>query len=508
MKRVLAGLAVAIGCTVCAPAWAQPREFPARPVRLVVPVPPGGSLDVMSRILSPKWGEVMGQNVIIDYRPGANTIVGSEHVARAPADGYTLLINTLPFVVNPALYPKMPFDTARDFAPVSLLGSSPFVLVVHPSVPAKSVKELIALAKARPGDLNYASAGNGSNLHVAAELFKNLTGTNIVHVPYGGGGPALIAILNGEAGLSFLSLVAVTGHIATGRMRALGITTAKRSKVTPQLPTIAEQGVAGYDFGAWFGVYAPAATPAPVVKTLNDAINRALTDPVLAERFDKEGAVIVEDSPVVPPLLPTQTSFVADPVFALEPAPEDHVRELVGARGHGPRIGLAVRPWRGDGYAAVVVEALQAVRAAIAATVIVFAFHPERDLPLARSTAEALAAQVVSDLPPREMMAAIGTMDILVGARLHALICAVVTGVPPVGLSYDPKVDALFRRIGVGHLLPLAGLQAAQFQQAVLAAWQNREETRSRLLQLHGSLREEALRAADLAEALLSTAAG
>ena len=299
MKRVLAGLAVAIGCAACASAWAQPREYPARPVRLVVPVPPGGSLDVMARILSPKWGEVMGQNVVIDYRPGANTIVGSEHVARAPADGYTLLINTLPFVVNPALYPKMPFDTARDFAPVSLLGSSPFVLVVHPSVPAKSVKELVALAKARPGELNYSSAGNGSNLHVAAELFKNLTGANIVHVPYGGGGPALIAILNGEAGVSFLSLVAVTGHIATGRMRALGITTAKRSKVMPQLPTIAEQGVPRYDFGAWFGVYAPAATPAPVVKTLNDAISRALNDPVLAERFDKEGAVIVGGSPSV-----------------------------------------------------------------------------------------------------------------------------------------------------------------------------------------------------------------
>ena len=299
MKSVLAGLVAAIGCAVCAPALAQPREFPVRPVRLVVPVPPGGSLDVMSRILSPKWGEVMGQNVIVDYRPGANTIVGSEHVARAPADGYTLLINTLPFVVNPALYPKMPFDTERDFAPVSLLGSSPFVLVVHPSVPAKSVKELIALARAHPGKLNYSSAGNGSNLHVAAELFKNLTGTNIVHVPYGGGGPALIAILNGEAGVSFLSLVAVTGHIATGRMRALGITSAKRSKVTPQLPTIAEQGVAGYDFGAWFGVYAPAKAPAPVIKTLNDAITRALRDPALAERFDKEGAEIVGGPPSV-----------------------------------------------------------------------------------------------------------------------------------------------------------------------------------------------------------------
>jgi tripartite-type tricarboxylate transporter receptor subunit TctC len=241
----------------------------------------------------------MGQNVIIDYRPGANTIVGSESVARASADGYTLLINTLPFVVNPSLYPKMPFDTERDFAPVSLLGSSPFVLVVHPSVPARTVKELIALAKAHPGKLNYSSAGNGSNLHVAAELFKTLTGTDIVHVPYGGGGPALIAILNGEAGVSFLSLVAVTGHIASGRMRALGITSATRSKVVAQLPTIAEQGVSGYDFGAWFGIYAPAATPAPVIKTLNDSITRAVRDPGLAERFDKEGAEIIGGSPAV-----------------------------------------------------------------------------------------------------------------------------------------------------------------------------------------------------------------
>jgi tripartite-type tricarboxylate transporter receptor subunit TctC len=286
---------------VCAAAsavpWAQTKEFPIRPVRVVVPVPPGGSLDVMARILSPKWGEIMGQNVIIDYRPGANTIVGSEHVARAPADGYTLLISTLPFVVNPSLYPKMPFDAERDFAPVSLLGSSPFVLVVHPSVPAKSVKELIALAKAHPGKLNYSSAGNGSNLHVAAELFKNLTATNIVHVPYGGGGPALIAILNGEAGVSFLSLVAVTGHVANGRMRALGVTSAKRSKVMPNLATIAEQGVPGYEFGAWFGVYAPAATPAPVIRALNEAITRALRDPGVAERFDKEGAEIVGSSP-------------------------------------------------------------------------------------------------------------------------------------------------------------------------------------------------------------------
>jgi tripartite-type tricarboxylate transporter receptor subunit TctC len=287
---------IALACAAAGAAWGQ-KDFPARSVRLVVPVPPGGSVDVMARIVTPKWGELMGQNVIVDYRPGANTIVGSELVARSAPDGYTLLINSLPFVVNPSLYPKMPFDTERDFAPVSLLGSSAFVLVVHPSVPAKSVKELIALAKAQPGKLNYSSSGSGSNLHVAAELFKNLTGTDIVHVPYGGGGPALIAILNGEVGVSFLSLVAVTGHVANGRMRALGLTSAKRSKVMPQLPTVAEQGVPGYEFGAWFGVYAPAATPAPVIKTLNDTITRALRDPAVAERFDKEGAEIFASSP-------------------------------------------------------------------------------------------------------------------------------------------------------------------------------------------------------------------
>lgn len=295
--RIALHLAAAAWVVLSAAAWAQTRDFPTRPVRMVVPVPPGGSVDVVARILGQKMGELMGQNVIIDHRPGATTIVGSEHVARSPGDGYTLLINTLPLVVNPALFPKIPFDVERDFAPVSLLGSSPFVLVVHPSVPVKSVKELIALARAQPGKLNYSSAGNGSNLHVAAELFKTLTGTNMVHVPYGGGGPALIAILNGEADLSFLSLVAVTAHLATGRMRALGITSTRRSRVLPQLPTIAEAGVPGYEFGAWFGVLAPASTPAHIVTALNDYITRALRDPAMAERFAKEGAEIVASSP-------------------------------------------------------------------------------------------------------------------------------------------------------------------------------------------------------------------
>jgi len=199
--------------------------------------------------------------------------------------------------------------------------------------------------------------------------------------------------------------------------------------------------------------------------------------------------------------------LVADPVFALEPAPAEHVRQLIGPRGAGPRIGLTLRPWQGDAYVGAVVEALQEVRSALGAAIVVFPFHPARDLSLCRAAAAALGGQVVSDLPPREMMAAIGTVDLLVGARLHALICGVATGVPPIGLSYDPKIDALFRRIGVGQLLPLASLQAGQLHQAVLDAWQAREELRRRLREVAGLLREEALRAADLAAAAASAGA-
>jgi len=197
--------------------------------------------------------------------------------------------------------------------------------------------------------------------------------------------------------------------------------------------------------------------------------------------------------------------LVADPVFALDPAPEDHVRDLVGAAGRGPRIGLALRSWGDDAHLETVVEALRGAKAALGATVLVFALHPARDLPICRAAAAALGAQVVADLPPRETMAAIGTVDVLVAVRLHALIFAVAMGVAPVGLSYDPKVDGLFRRLGTGHLLPLSGLQAGQLQQAITSAWSAREELRSRLLQRRAALREDALRAADLAEALLST---
>ncbi len=277
--------------------YAQAQGYPARPIRMIVPFPPGGSIDVLARPLAQKMSEFMGQQVVVDYRSGASGNIGTELTVRAPADGYTIMITTIPLVVNPSLYAKLPFDVVRDLAPVSLLAASPFVLVVHPSVPVKSVKELIALAKAQPGKLNYASAGNGTNLHVAAELFKTLTKTNIVHVPYKGGGPALAAMLGGEADLSFLGVVPATPYIKAGKMRGLATTGTKRTPVLPELPTVAESGVKGYEFASWYGVLAPAGTPASVINTLNAQITKALRSSDLGERFTREGAEIIASSP-------------------------------------------------------------------------------------------------------------------------------------------------------------------------------------------------------------------
>ena len=292
--KVLVALACA-GASGVLPA--QGREFPVRPVRLVVPFPPGGSLDVVARPLSVKMSELMKQQVVVNYRAGASGNIGTELVARAPSDGYTILINTLPLVVNPSLYSKLPFDVVKDFAPVSLLAAGPFVLVVHPSVPARSVKELIALAKARPGKVTYASAGSGTNLHVAAELFKNLTRTDILHIPYKGGGPALAAILSGESDLSFLGVVPASPYVAAGRMRALGVTGLKRSAVLAGVPTVSEAGVRGYEFASWWGIVAPAATPGEVVAALNGYIVKAMRSPDLDARLSAQGAEVIASSP-------------------------------------------------------------------------------------------------------------------------------------------------------------------------------------------------------------------
>lgn len=290
--------AAALACGVTsASGWAQERDFPGRPVRVIVPTLPGGILDTVMRVLAPKMAEVMGQNVVIDNRAGASTNIGTEIAARAAPNGYTLLINSQPLVVNPSLFPKLPFSIEKDFAPVSLVVSAPYVLIVHPSVPVKTVQDLIALAKAKPGALNYSSGGNGTNLHIAVEFLKNLTGANLVHVPYKGGGLALAAVMSGEANVSIASLAPVAPQISAGRVRGLAVTTAKRSPALPGLPTVRESGVPRYEFAAWVGLLAPAGIPRPVLERLNGYTTKAMRDPALAQRFAADGFDIIASTP-------------------------------------------------------------------------------------------------------------------------------------------------------------------------------------------------------------------
>jgi tripartite-type tricarboxylate transporter receptor subunit TctC len=276
---------------------AHAQGYPAKPIRLVVPVPPGGIVDVVGRLLAQKMTEQSGQNVIVDNRPGGLTNVGSEFVARSPGDGYTLLLQSLPMVVNPVVLPKMSYDYEKDLAPVSLVVTSPYLFVTHPSVPVKGIRDLIAVAKAQPNKITYASAGNASNLHIAVELFNVLAGVKMLHVPYKGGGPALTAVLGGESDLSVLSASAVMPYVNGGRMRALAITSPKRMGVLPQIPTVAESGVPGYDFASWVGLLVPASTPAALVNTINGVVVKASRAPDLVERYTKDATDVVANSP-------------------------------------------------------------------------------------------------------------------------------------------------------------------------------------------------------------------
>jgi tripartite-type tricarboxylate transporter receptor subunit TctC len=288
---VACGLASAFAC-------AQVRDFPSRPVRIVVPSAPGAILDLVARVIGPAMGEVMGQSVVVDNRPGAGTNIGMEVVARAPGDGYTLLVASNGLTVNPGMYAKLPFDVKKDFAPVSLvLSGAPYLLVVHPSLPVKSVKDLIALAHAKPGQLTHSSGGYGTNIYIMGALFKHLTGTNMLHVPYKSGGHALAGVVGGEAGMTFFAVAAVMPLVNAGKLRALAITSAKRSALLPKLPTLAEAGVAGYEFTSWVGILAPGTTPPAIVAALNGYIRKAVPASGMAERFASEGADVGASSP-------------------------------------------------------------------------------------------------------------------------------------------------------------------------------------------------------------------
>jgi tripartite-type tricarboxylate transporter receptor subunit TctC len=264
-------------------------QYPARPVRLIVPYPAGGPTDFVGRTVGQKLSQFIGQQVVVDNRPGAGTIIGSELVARATPDGYTLLFGTGGGTfLTPLMVPKVPYDPHRDFAPVAMLVVSPQVLVVHPSVPANTVPELVALAKAKPGALNFASVGTGTSPHLGGELFQSLTGTKIVHVPYKGTAPAMTDLISGQVQMMFTSMPTVLAHVKAGRLRLIGTGGRKRSAVISETPTIAET-VPGFELVTWYGVFAPAATPAAIITRLNTEIGKVLVDPESRDRMAAQG---------------------------------------------------------------------------------------------------------------------------------------------------------------------------------------------------------------------------
>jgi len=272
------------------PAMAHAQGYPARPIRLVVPAPPGGGTDILGRMVAHKLTDTLHQQFIIDNRGGASGMIGSEIVARADPDGYTLLICFTTHVTNPSLYPKMSYDPVRDFAPVAMVGVIPSVLVLHPSIPSQSVKEFIAYAKARPGKLIYGSAGSGSATHLSTVLFNAMTGTSMVHVPYKGSAPALTDLLAGQINLMFGNMASAMPHVRGGKLRALAVTSANRSAAAPELPTIAESGLPGYEATSWFALFAPARTPAAIVNKLNTEVNTLVKLPDVKERMLGLGA--------------------------------------------------------------------------------------------------------------------------------------------------------------------------------------------------------------------------
>ena len=288
-------VAAAFACIAAGAAYVQ--AYPVKPLRMVVPFAPGGGTDVIARYVAAGMSESMGRQVVVDNRGGANGIIGTEIVARALPDGYTLLFVSSPHSVNASLYPKLPYDTLRDFAPVSMVALSPYILVVHPSLPARNVKELIALAKKQPDQIGYGSGGSGSSAHLAAELFNQMAGVKLREIPYKGAGPALLAVLSGETAVVFGNALTVKPHIESGRLRALGIASAKRSASAPDMPTIAEAGVPGFHADAVLGMLAPARTPRAIVDRLNAEVHKTMRLPGAVEAMRNVGVDISLSTP-------------------------------------------------------------------------------------------------------------------------------------------------------------------------------------------------------------------
>jgi tripartite-type tricarboxylate transporter receptor subunit TctC len=288
--RPLAASAAAALALLSSPwALAQPAAYPNKAIKLVVPYAPGGSADIAARLVTDEWGKALGGSLFIENKGGAGGNIGVDMVAKAAPDGYTIGLQTVSLAINPGLTAKMPYDTLKDLAPIGMVASSQHVLVVNNALPAKNIKELVALLKAKPGQYSYGSAGAGSTFHMSAELFKAVAGVSIVHIPYRGGGPALIDTISGQVDMSFPVVSAAQQHVQAGKLRALGVTGSQRSSLLPGVPTIAEAGLPGYNFETWFMVFAPAATPRPVIDKLNASLNQALATTALKERMVKEG---------------------------------------------------------------------------------------------------------------------------------------------------------------------------------------------------------------------------
>jgi tripartite-type tricarboxylate transporter receptor subunit TctC len=291
--RFLSCLAAAL-LLAAAPSRAQP--YPAGPIRIVVPFPAGGGVDTAGRLLGQRLAESLGRPVVIDNRPGANGMIGSEMVAKSLKDGYTLMVNGANFVTSPSLYAKPLYDPLKDFEAISLLAHAPNIVVVHPSLPVKNIKELIAFAKARPGEILFAGSGSGSTPHLAGELFRTLTGTKMIHVPYRGTGPAITAILSGEVSTMFMPALTALPLIQGKRLRALAVTSLERLPALPDLPTVSEAGLKGYQSSQWYGLLAPAGTPADILNLLNSHTVKIMQSPDMRERMKNSGSVAVGSS--------------------------------------------------------------------------------------------------------------------------------------------------------------------------------------------------------------------
>lgn len=291
-------LIVTIGIAFALVTTSMAQTYPDRPIRFISPYAPGGGTDILARLLGQKLNESFGQPVVIENRPGGGGILGTELVAKSPPDGYTILLgSTGPLTVNPSLHRTLPYDTLRDFAPITLVSVVPSVLAVHPSLPVKSVKQLIAFAKAHPGELNFSSSGNGGSGHLAGEMFNLMAGVKMIHVPYRGTGPAVVGVVSGEVPLSFSNMLSMLPHVKSGRLRGLAVTSVQRSSAAPDLPTISEAGLPGYEAGPWYGVLAPAGIPKEIIARLNAELVKILRRPDVHQKVSADGGEVVGGSP-------------------------------------------------------------------------------------------------------------------------------------------------------------------------------------------------------------------